>query len=110
MLTTTATSSSSNIVSQPQPQLLLQGKTFDNFINAIKSPKSREGYTTSLKRYLNHLKLRQLDDLLNNANPRYIESQIIDYIMIAPIMTFYSLNDIVLNRKKSLDILANTKE
>ena len=115
MLTTTATSSSSNIVSQPQPQILLQGKTFDNFINAIKSPKSREGYTTSLKRYLNHLKLRQLDDLLNNANPRYIESQIIDYIMtlrndglayasvqfmIAPIMTFYSLNDIVLNRKK----------
>ena len=115
MLTTTATSSSSNIVSQPQPQILLQGKTFDNFINAIKSPKSREGYITSLKRYLNHIKLRQLDDLLNNANPRYIESQIIDYIMtlrndglayasvqfmIAPIMTFYSLNDIVLNRKK----------
>ena len=81
MLTTTATSSSSNIVSQPQPQILLQGKTFDNFINAIKSPKSREGYITSLKRYLNHIKLRQLDDLLNNANPRYIESQIIDYIM-----------------------------
>jgi hypothetical protein len=85
VLTTTATSSSGNIASQsqsqPQPQILLQGKTFDNFINAIKSPKSREGYTTSLKRYLNHLKLRQLDDLLNNANPRYIESQIVDYIM-----------------------------
>jgi len=116
-LTTTATSSSGNIASQSQSQsqILLQGKTFDNFINALKSSKTREGYTASIKRYLNHLKLRQLDDLLNNANPRYIESQIVDYIMtlrndglayasvqfmIAPIMTFYSLNDIVLNRKK----------
>ena len=120
MLTTTATSSSGNIASQSQsqshPQILLQGKTFDNFINAIKSPKSREGYTTSLKRYLNHLKLTEVNDLLiNQQYPRLIESQIIDYIMtlrndglayasiqfmVAPIMTFYSLNDIVLNRKK----------
>jgi len=120
VLTTTATSSSGNIASQSQsqshPQILLQGKTFDNFINAIKSPKSREGYTTSLKRYLNHLKLTEVNDLLiNQQYPRLIESQIIDYIMtlrndglayasiqfmVAPIMTFYSLNDIVLNRKK----------
>ena len=47
--------------------------------------------------------------------PRYIESQIIDYIMslrnnqvsyatiqflVAPIFTFYQLNDVILNRKK----------
>ena len=86
MLTTTATSSGSNIASQPQPQsqsqILLQGKTFDNFINAIKSPKSREGYTTSLRRYLNHLKLTEVNDLLiKQQYPRLIESQIIDYIM-----------------------------
>ena len=118
MLTTTATSRSGNIASRPQPQpkILLQGKTFDNFINALKSSKTREGYITSLKRYLNHLKLTEVNDLLiNQQYPRLIESQIIDYIMtlrndglayasvqfmVAPIMTFYSLNDIVLNRKK----------
>ena len=117
-MTTTAISSSGNIASQShsQPWILLQGKTFDNFINALKSSKTKEGYITSLKRYLNHLKLAEVEDLLlHSTNPRYIESQIIDYIMtlrndglayasvqfmIAPIMTFYSLNDIVLNRKK----------
>lgn len=53
--------------------------------------------------------------LPNNPSPRYIETQIISYIMslresgiayatiqflIAPIFTFYQLNDVVLNRKK----------
>lgn len=56
-----------------------------------------------------------MDGLLSNPNPRYIESQIIDYIMslrnngvsyatiqflVAPIFTFYQLNDVILNRKK----------
>jgi hypothetical protein len=71
-----------------------------------------------MKRYLNHVKLKNVDDLLsnnNNTSPRYIESQIIDYVMtlrnngvayatiqtlIAPIFTFYHLNDVVLNKKK----------
>lgn len=53
--------------------------------------------------------------LPRNPNPRLIESQIISYIMslrengiayatiqylVAPIITFYQLNDITLNRKK----------
>lgn len=53
--------------------------------------------------------------LPRNPSPRYIESQIISYIMslresgiayttvqffVAPIFTFYQLNDVVLNRKK----------
>jgi hypothetical protein len=63
------------------------------------------------------MKLTNVDDLLLHAstNPRLIEAQIIDYIMtlrkdgvafttiqffIAPILTFYSLNDVVLNRRK----------
>jgi hypothetical protein len=69
----------------------------------------------SLRRYLNHIKQKSPDDLLANTNPRYIESQIIDYIMslrngavsyatiqflVAPIFTFYQLNDVILNRKK----------
>jgi integrase len=95
---------------------ILEGTTYQNFINAIKSPATREGYETSLIRYLNHIKQKTPDDLLVHASsPRYIESQIIDYIMslrnnqvgyatiqhlIAPIFTFYQLNDVVLNRKK----------
>ena len=64
---------------------------------------------------MNHLQLKEVDDLLLQQNPRMIESQIIDYIMalredgisystiqylIAPVFTFYQLNDILLNRKK----------
>jgi site-specific recombinase XerD len=95
---------------------LLQGRAYSNFINAIKSPNSREAYNNSLKRYLNHLKTVNPDDLLiHSTNPRVIESQLIDYIMtlrhdglaynttqflVAPIFTFYQLNDVVLNRKK----------
>jgi site-specific recombinase XerD len=87
-----------------------------NFINAIKSPATQKAYNISLRRYLNHLKLKEPDELLTYAsNPRYIESQIIEYIMslrddgvsyntiqflVAPIFTFYQLNDITLNRKK----------
>jgi integrase len=97
-------------------QLPLHGTCYRNFINAIKSPATKEAYETSLRRYLNHIKQKTADDLLvHAAAPRYIESQIIDYIMslrnnqvsyatiqflVAPIFTFYQLNDVVLNRKK----------
>jgi integrase len=85
-------------------------------MNAIKSPATKKGYENSIRRYLNHIKKSQLDDLLiDRDNPRHIESQLIDYIMslrnqgvaystikflIAPIFTFYSLNDVYPNRKK----------
>ena len=85
-------------------------------LSTLSSPlKTREAYNNSLKRYLNHLKTVNPDDLLLDPNPRAIETQIIDYIMtlrndglaynttqflVAPIFTFYSLNDVVLNRKK----------
>jgi hypothetical protein len=87
-----------------------------NFINAIKSPATQAAYNISLRRYINHIKQKEPDDLLTHAsNPRYIESQIIEYVMslrddgisyntiqflVAPIFTFYQLNDVVLNRKK----------
>jgi hypothetical protein len=94
----------------------LQGTSYSNFINAIRSEATKKGYNGALRRYMNHLKLRNVDYLLNHAqSPRLIEAQIIDYIMtlrnenisyatikflIAPIFTFYQLNDVVLNRKK----------
>jgi hypothetical protein len=99
----------------------LQGTSYRNFINAIKSPATRRGYIISLKRYLNYLKMTEVNDLLLEQNPKVIESQIIDYIMslredgiayktiqflTAPIFTFYQLNDIMLNRKKISRYLA----
>jgi hypothetical protein len=63
--------------------------------------------------------------LLNSQNPKLIESQIIDYIMtlrddglayatitflIAPLITFYTLNDVVLNKRKISRYLENTKK
>jgi hypothetical protein len=97
-------------------QLPFHGTSYRNFINAIKSPATKEAYETSLRRYLNHIKQETTDDLLlHAASPRFIESQIIDYIMslrnsgisyatiqflVAPIFTFYQLNDVLLNRKK----------
>jgi hypothetical protein len=63
-------------------ELILQGTSYKNFINAIKSPATKIGYINSLKRYMNHLQLKEVDDLLLQQNPRMIESQIIDYIMV----------------------------
>lgn len=96
--------------------LPFHGTSYHNFINAIKSPATQRAYRNALRRYLNHIKREKIDDLLIHvSNPRYIESQIIDYIMslrnsgisyatikvlTAPIFTFYQLNDVVLNRKK----------
>jgi predicted PurR-regulated permease PerM len=96
--------------------ILLQGRTYDSYINAIKSPKSKVVYATSLKRYMNFLKIEEVDSLLSSShNPRLIESQIVDYIMTlrndglayatiqaltAPILTFYALNDVTLNKRK----------
>jgi integrase len=65
---------------------------------------------------MKHLKVTEVDRLLDTTNnTKLIEAQLIDYIMslrndglsyatikymLAPIFTFYQLNDILLNRKK----------
>jgi hypothetical protein len=100
---------------QRASQIVLQGKGYDSFINAIKSPKTKIAYAQSLRRYLSHRKLTEVDNLLLDQNPRVIESQIVDYVMtlrsegiayaticflVAPVLTFYQLNDVVLNRRK----------
>jgi site-specific recombinase XerD len=101
---------------KPKSDLILQGTNYSNFINALSSPATKVGYENSLRRYMNFLKLKNVDDLLLHAsNTRLIESQIIDYIMslrtdglshatiqflIAPLFTFYNLNDVFLNRKR----------
>jgi integrase len=99
-----------------QAKLSFQDATYADFMDALKSPFTKEGYGSSFRRYLEYHKLKSADDLLiHAANPRYIESQIIDYVKhlkkndvayasiefyVAPVFTFYQLNDVVLNRKK----------
>jgi hypothetical protein len=62
--------------------ITLQGNSFYNFINAIKSPETKKAYTNSLRRYMNHLKISEPDDLLvNRQYPKLIESQLVTYIM-----------------------------
>src|SRR5215210_4001711 len=111
MTTTTSTATET----KTETALVLQGISFNNFINALKSPATKKGYESSLRRFLIHLKLREVDDLLlHQSNPKLIESSIIDWIMAlrqegisyatikfltAPIFTFYQLNDVYVNRK-----------
>ncbi|MGA9296962.1 MAG: hypothetical protein WBV72_06095, partial [Nitrososphaeraceae archaeon] len=58
--------------STSQLPLPWNGTCYRNFINAIKSPATKEAYETSLRRYLNHIKQKTPDDLLvHSAAPRY---------------------------------------
>jgi integrase len=102
-----------------------KGSSYSNFINAIRSPATREVYVSSLKRYMRYLKLTDPQQLLLQfSGPKAIEVQLIDYVMslrndgiayatikylLAPLFTFYQLNDVVLNRKKVLRYLGEYK-
>jgi integrase len=83
--------------------------------NTLRSPAAKTVYLNSLRTYMKYLNATQVDHLLETNNPKDIEAQFIDYIMtlrddglsyatmkcmLAPIFTFYQLNDILLKRKK----------
>ena len=92
-----------------------------NFINAIKSPATKKKYSYLLFEYLKYLQLNNtgsdllLEDLLSK-NVRTIENDIIKYIIdlkekkglsysslnnkLAAIYLFYTMNDVIINRKK----------
>jgi integrase len=95
-----------------------------NFVNALRSPATKTVYINSLKRYMNYVKVTEVDSLLETYSPKIIEAQLIDYIMslrqdsisystikylVAPIFTFYQLNDILLNKKKVFRYLGEFK-
>jgi site-specific recombinase XerD len=98
-----------------------EGKTtnpsvYDNFVNALRSPETKRVYVNSLKRYMRHVKLTSPDQLFHDRiTPKVIEAHLIDYVMslrqdgiayatiqhlMAPVFTFYQLNDVIVNRKK----------
>jgi integrase len=73
---------------------------------------------------MNYIKVTAVDSLLQSNSPKIIESQLIEYIMslrndgiayatikylLAPIFTFYQLNDVLLNKKKVFRYLGECK-
>jgi integrase len=101
-----------------------ESRVLQNFINAIRSRATKTVYLNSLKRYMNFIKVTEVDSLLETNSPKVIETQLIDYIMslrndniayatikylLAPIFTFYQLNDVPLNKKKVFRYLGECK-
>jgi integrase len=73
---------------------------------------------------MNFIRITEVDSLLESNSPKVIEAQLIDYIMslrqdgisystikylVAPIFTFYQLNDVLLNKKKVFRYLGEFK-
>jgi integrase len=88
------------------------------FIEGLKSAVTKAAYTFALQKYMKYLKIDNPNDLLKyQDNPKFIQNQIIDYLIslknppvslryatrsqyLAAIMTFYDLNEVILNKKK----------
>lgn len=99
-------------------QLTLPGSSYRMFIEGLKSPVTKAAYSYGLQKYMNYLGINNPDDLLiHHENSKFIQTQIIDYLIflknpphslryatrsqyLAAIMTFYDLNEVVLNKKK----------
>ena len=91
---------------------------YNNFILSMKSEATKQLYTYCLNRYMQYCHYLSIEDLLvkGGKEPRLIEASIIQYIVwlkqdqklssisvehyLSAVMHFYSMNDIVLNRKK----------
>jgi integrase len=82
------------------------------FLSSLRSNETKRSYAIYLKKYMEFL---GINDLLSETNPRLIEQQMIEYIIkmkemgkgystlhnyIATVISFYRINDIVLNTKK----------
>jgi integrase len=96
----------------------LTGFSYRIFIEGLKSPVTKAAYTFALQKYMKYLKIDNPDDLLKyQDNPKFIQNQIIDYLIylknpplslryatrsqyLAAIMTYYDLNEVILNKKK----------
>jgi len=104
--------------------LVLSGAAYNNFVDTIKSDQTREQYKRCLVRFMRFLNITDIDNLMVLAaggggagqdSKRY-NKKFIDYIgflkrerklganainlYLSPIMHFYAMNDITLNRKK----------
>lgn len=91
---------------------------YSNFINSIKSEATKQIYTYCLNRYMQYYHFDKIDQLVKEPQESHkiIEANIIQYIVwlkqdqklssvsielyLSAVMHFYSMNDVVLNRKK----------
>jgi len=98
--------------------LSLTGSAYLNYINSIRSAATRQTYDAALKKFVLFLKIADVEDLLLlSDNPRLIESNIINFLVtyrqepynlsyrtlsvyLTAICYFYTINDVMLNRKK----------
>jgi hypothetical protein len=96
----------------------LTGIPYHIFIEGLKSAVTKAAYTFALQKYMKYLKIDNSDDLLKyQDNSKFIQNQIIDYLIslknspislryatrsqyLTAIMTFYDLNEVILNKKK----------
>jgi integrase len=96
----------------------LTGFSYRIFIEGLKSAVTKAAYTFAIQKYMKYLKITNPDDLLKyQDNPKFIQTQIIDYLVflknppislryatrsqyLAAIMTYYDLNEVILNKKK----------
>ena len=60
----------------------LTGFSYRIFIEGLKSAVTKAAYTFALQKYMKYLKIDNPDDLLKyRANPKFIQNQIIDYLI-----------------------------
>ncbi|HZE78798.1 MAG TPA: hypothetical protein VE089_09645, partial [Nitrososphaeraceae archaeon] len=96
----------------------LTGFSYRIFIEGLKSVVTKAAYTFALQKYMKYVKIDNPDDLLQYQDrPKVIQNQIIDYLIslknppislryatrsqyLAAIMTYYDLNEVILNKKK----------
>jgi hypothetical protein len=107
----TSITSTSNNKDFIQMLVVITSIAYRNFVQSIKSPRSREKYAKSSQYYMNWLSLYDYDTILRK-DPKLIASDIIDYIIylknekklapatistqVAAIYHFYELNDVEL--------------
>lgn len=96
----------------------LSDHSYRIFIEGLKSPVTKAAYTYGLSKYMNYLNIDRPDGLTKyKETPKVLQDQIIEYLIhlknpplslryatrsqyLAAIMTFYDLNEIILNKKK----------
>ncbi|MDQ3903144.1 MAG: hypothetical protein M3247_05860, partial [Thermoproteota archaeon] len=118
-------SSSIGSSSSSSTNLVLSGAAYNNFVDTIKSDQTREQYKRCVVRFMRFLNITDIDNLMVLAtgggdgaalDSKALQQKIIDYIgflkrerklganainqYLSPIMHFYAMNDITLNRKK----------
>jgi integrase len=105
-------------------EILLDGDTFFNFINSLKTDSTKEGYRNALLRFMQHFHIKDTNTL-SQLPPKDIESYLKNYIqflkeekrslqsmnmVLSAVNHFCVMNDIVINYKKICKFKSPTKK